>query len=142
MIYCPEFIVSYIFVLFYFVLISLLNSQLIFLLLVFSSSCSHGRLFREIIDANGAKEITTQDNSFSKFLGPKEAVNDAFEELSERGDMDKEKRNVCRGKLDFAMSNANETERGKMCTSNKLCHCDPYEICRKCICKLSCNVSV
>ena len=52
-------------------------------MLVFSSSHAHGRLFREIIDANGAKEITTQDNSFSKFLGPKEAVNDAFEELSE-----------------------------------------------------------
>ena len=136
MIYCPEFTVSYFFVLFCFVLISLLGSQLIFLMLVFSSSHAHGRLFREIIDANGAKEITTQDNSFSKFLGPKEEVNDAFEELSERRDMDKGKRKALNGEFNFKLSNANgllKIDRGRVCKFNH-CRCEPYTTCSSCTC--------
>ena len=141
MIYCPEFIVSYIFVLFYFVLISLLNSQLIFLILVLSSSRVHGRLFREIIDANRAKEITTKDNSFSKFLGTKEEVNDAFEELSERGEMDKEKRKNLLREFAFSMSNGNgldKTGKKKICESDNRCRCRPDDECSLCICSESC----
>lgn len=136
MIYCPEFIVSYVFVLFYFVLISLLNSQMIFLLLVLSSSRVHGRLFREIIDANGAKEITTQDNSFSKFLGPKEVVNDAFEELSETEDMDKGKRKA--PQFVFSLSIVQEEDRKNVCHLAKAgCKCRPLNTCSKCACPLS-----
>lgn len=141
MIYCPEFIVSYIFVLFYFVLISLLNSQLIFLMLVLSSSRVHGRLFREIIDANRAKEITTKDNSFSKFLGTKEVVNDAFEELSERGEMDKEKRKNRLRQFQFFMSNGNglnKTGKKKICESDDRCRCRPVDECSLCICSEEC----
>ena len=140
MIYCPEFTVSYFFVLFCFVLISLLGSQLIFLMLVFSSSHAHGRLFREIIDANGAKEITTQDNSFSKFLGPKEEVNDAFEELSERRDMDKGKRKALNGAFNFDLSNANglsKRDRRRICHSND-CLCKGYTTCSSCTCTVRC----
>lgn len=138
MIYCPEFIVSYVFVLFYFVLISLLNSQMIFLLLVLSSSRVHGRLFREIIDANGAKEITTQDNSFSKFLGPKEVVNDAFEELSETEDMDKGKRKAPQREFVFSLSSVAKNDRKKIChNSQPGCKCRFFHSCLKCACPLS-----
>lgn len=139
MIYCPEFIVSYVFVLFYFVLISLLNSQMIFLLLVLSSSRVHGRLFREIIDANGAKEITTQDNSFSKFLGPKEVVNDAFEELSETEDMDKGKRKATQRELFvFSLLTVQQKDRKKVCSgAKKGCRCQPFRSCGDCACPLS-----
>lgn len=138
MIYCPEFIVSYVFVLFYFVLISLLNSQMIFLMLVLSSSRVHGRLFREITDANGAKEITTQDNSFSKFLGPKEVVNDAFEELSERGDMDKRKRKAPQREFVFSVSSVPQKDRKKVCRMAKAgCRCRNFLSCLKCACTLS-----
>lgn len=138
MIYCPEFIVSYVFVLFYFVLISLLNSQMIFLMLVLSSSRVHGRLFREIIDANGAKEITTQDNSFSKLLGPKEEVNDAFEELSEMGDVDKGKRKAPPPEFVFSLSTLQEKDRKKVCHNAEAgCKCRLFHTCLKCACPLS-----
>lgn len=118
-------------------LTSLLGSQLIFLLLVFSSSYAHGRLYRETISANGAKEITNQDNSFSKFLGPKEAVNDAFEELSERGDMDKGKRRDAQAVLfdiDMTRGNCGPAERKKICKSASGCYCLPLLKCDRCIC--------
>lgn len=137
MIYCPEFIVSYFLLCFILFLISLFGSQLIFLLLIFSSSRSHGRLYREIIDANGPKEITTQDNSFSKFLGPKEAVNEAFEELSERGDMDKGRRTAPQQQFKLLMSNAiclSRKERRHICKSDYRCYCDPPNECNICKC--------
>lgn len=122
-------------------LISLLRSQLIFLLLVFSSSHAHGRLYREIISANGAKEITAQDNSFSKSLGPKEAVNDAFEELSERGDMDKDKRKTAKVTFNFAQMKENFCDNplrnAKFCKSGGRCYCEGgVNKCNKCICKV------
>lgn len=120
-------------------LISLFGSQLIFLLLVFSSSNAHGRLYREIISANGAKEITTQDNSFSKFLGPKEAVNDAFEEFSERGNMDKGKRTAAQTVFNIDMMRGNyldrEEKRTEICKSDKNCRCEPSGKCYRCICR-------
>ena len=114
------------------------GSQLIFLLLVFSSSHAHGRLYRKIIGANGAKEITTQDNSFSNFLGPKDAVNDAFEELSEteRGDMDKGKRRACQKRLVLNLTSlklSNE-QRKKFCEGEHLCHCKHPVTCESCSC--------
>lgn len=118
-------------------LTSLLGSQLIFLLLVFSSSHAHGRLYRETISANGAKEITNQDNSF---LGPKEAVNDAFEELSERGDMDKGKRRNAQAVLfdiDMTRGNCQSAERKKICQSTSGCYCDHIITCDRCICDCS-----
>lgn len=103
-------------------------------MLVFSSSHAHGRLFREIIDANGAKEITTQDNSFSKFLVPKEAVNDAFEELSERGDMDKGKRNACQTTINLKITRT-LSKKGREQTCRSLgCRCFPYLECSSCNC--------
>ena len=134
MIYCPEFTVSYFFC---FVLISLLGSQLIFLMLVFSSSRAHGRLFREIIDANGAKEITTQDNSFSKFLGSKEAVNDAFEELSERGDIDKGKRKACQRVINLPIRTENDITGAQICHSI-YCRCNLPHTCNSCDCDVKC----
>lgn len=106
-------------------------------MLVFSSSHAHGRLFRESLDANGAKEITTQDNSFSKFLGPKEAVNDAFEELSERGDMDKGKRKAPQKGFKFALNCLAEGERRSLCSSAN-CRCQPLLTCSTCFCNILC----
>ena len=137
MIYCPEFIVSYFLLCFILFLISLFGSQLIFLLLIFSSSRSHGRLYREIIDENGPKEITTQDNSFSKFLGPKEAVNEAFEELSEGGDMDKGRRTAPQQQFKFVMARGSclsSEERLRICKSDTRCYCDPPNECNICKC--------
>lgn len=119
--------------------ISLLGSQLIFLLLVFSSSHAHGRIYREIIGANGAKKITTQDNSFSNFLGPKDVVNDAFEELSEteRREMDKRKTSACQNQISLSMNHADcltgEVKKA-ICESSPDCFCDPPTICDTCIC--------
>lgn len=114
------------------------GSQLIFLLLVFSSSHAHGRLYREIIGANGAKEITTQDNSFSNFLGPKDAVNDAFEELSEteRGDMDKGKRRARQKRpvLDLTSLKLSKEQRKKFCERENFCYCKPPVTCESCSC--------
>lgn len=106
-------------------------------MLVLSSSRVHGRLFREIIDANGAKEITTQDNSFSKFLGPKEAVNDASEELSERGDIDKGKRKACQRVITLQIRKENRLPRDKICSSI-YCRCYPVLTCDSCNCDVQC----
>lgn len=106
-------------------------------MLVFSSSRAHGRLFRDVIDANGAKEITTQDSSFSKFLGPKEAVNDAFEELSERGDIDKGKRKACQRVINFKIRKENSLPRDRICDSI-YCRCFPVNSCRSCDCDVEC----
>lgn len=116
--------------------ISLLGSQLIFLLLVLSSSHAYGRRYREIFGANGAKEITTQDNSFSNFLGPKDAVNDAFEELSEteRGDMDKEKRRASQKRLVLNLICLPRGQRKDLCENKSGCHCVPFETCENCNC--------
>lgn len=116
------------------------GSQLIFLLLVFSSSHAHGRLYREIIGAKEAKKITTQDNSFSNFLEPKDVVNDAFEELSEteRGDMDKGKRRASQKEFSVNLKGVNcihEREKKKLCEFNRsVCHCEPTFRCDTCKC--------
>ena len=116
------------------------GSQLIFLLLVFSSSHAHGRLYREIIGAKGAKKITTQDSSFSSFLGPKDVVNDAFEELSEteRGDMDKGKRRASQNEFSVDLWNAKwlrDSEKKKLCEFKRpVCHCKPVMSCKTCKC--------
>lgn len=114
--------------------ISLLGSQLIFLLLVLSFSHAYGRRYREIFGANGAKEITTQDNPFSNFLGPKDAVNDAFEELSEteRGDKDKGKRRAFQKR--FSLISLPQGERKNVCEKKNPCHCDPFITCESCRC--------
>lgn len=127
------------FLTFLFFFISLLGSQLIFLLLVFSSSHAHGRIYREIIGANGAKKITTQDNSFSNFLGPKDVVNDAFEELSEteRREMDKRKTSASQNEISLSMKHADcltDEEKKKICEFSAYCRCDPSYKCDTCKC--------
>ena len=118
-------------------------SQLVFVLLVFSSS--HGRLYRKIPKANGAEEITAQDNSLSKFLGSKEAMSDAFDELSDREDIDREKALIFQKGLNAAMSKISNCvtvdAKKEVCKAapaafgNVQCNCKTLS-CRKCECFL------
>ena len=121
-------------------------SQLVFVLLVFSSS--HGRLYRKIPKANGAEEITAQDNSLSKFLGSKEAMSDAFDELSDREDIDREKASIFEKGFNAAMSEISKirncltkTAKKKVCKAapsafgNVECNCKTL-LCEKCACIL------